>query len=61
MDSFLQSVSSGSFPQIPQGFDSSFKKGLLLAHVPENLPFFLKIIFIEIPAKAKAKSKIDII
>ncbi|MFL2639254.1 MAG: hypothetical protein ACJ0OB_03380 [Flavobacteriaceae bacterium] len=61
MDS-LHSTSSGSLPQIPQGSLFSFcKKGLALAHVPENLPFFLIITFIEIAAIAiESKSKVTI-
>jgi len=51
---FLQSFSSGSFPQIPHGLSLSLlRKGLLLAQVPENLPSFLKIILTDIPANAR--------
>tara|TARA_Y100000766_G_C18657364_1_gene483425 strand:+ start:399 stop:596 length:198 start_codon:yes stop_codon:yes gene_type:complete len=57
---FLQSFSSGSFPHKLQGLPSLFKNGLFDAHVPENLPSFLKIILIEIPAKAIVKRIIDI-
>ena len=43
----LHSFSSGNFPHIPHGSEFLLKKGLALAHVPENLPFFFKITLIE--------------
>ena len=47
MDS-LHSVSSADFPHIPHGSEFLVKKGLALAQVPENFPFFLKITLIDI-------------
>jgi len=37
-----------------------FRKGLFDAHVPENLPSFLKIIFTDIPINARDSKMIDI-
>ena len=53
---FLQSCSSGSFPQNPHASPSLFKKGLWLAQVPANSPFFFPQILMAIPANASAKS-----
>jgi len=49
----LQSFSEGNFPQIPQISFSLLRKGLWLAQVPENSPFFFNKSFIAIPAKDK--------
>lgn len=56
--SFLQSCSPGSLPQNPQASPSLFKKGLWLAHVPANSPFFFPQILIAIPANASANNPI---
>ena len=53
----MQSISSGSLPQIPQGSLFLLRNGLLLAQVPENFPSFFKIILIAIPAKAIPSNK----
>ena len=45
---------------MPQGSLESLQKGLLLAHVPENSPFFLKINLIAIPENAIATNPIEI-
>jgi hypothetical protein len=47
--------SSGVAPQKLQDSPFLFKRGLLLAQVPENSPSFFKIILIAIPAKHNAK------
>ena len=51
--------SSGVAPQKLQDSPSLFKRGLLLAQVPENSPSFFKIILIAIPAKHSAKRPIE--
>ena len=51
--------SSGVAPQKLQDSPSLFKRGLLLAQVPENSPSFFKIILIAIPAKQSAKRPIE--
>ncbi len=51
--------SSGAAPQKLQDSPSLFKRGLLLAQVPENSPSFLNIIFIAIPAKQIANNIIE--
>ena len=45
---------------MPQGSSDLFKKGLWLAQVPENSPFFLNISLIAIPEKAIAINPTDI-
>ena len=45
---------------MPQGSSDLFKKGLWLAQVPENSPFFLNISLIAIPKKAIAINPTDI-
>ena len=45
---------------MPQGSSDLFKKGLWLAQVPENSPFFLNISLIAIPKKAIAIKPTDI-
>ena len=45
---------------MPQASPSLFKKGLWLAQVPENFPFFFSNIFMPIPAKTKASIKMVI-
>lgn len=50
LSSFLQR-SCGDAPQKEQLSPLSFKKGLLLAQVPENSPSFFAQIFMAIPAK----------
>ena len=45
---------------MPQGSSDLFKKGLWLAQVPENSPFFLNISLIAIPKKAVAINPTDI-
>jgi hypothetical protein len=39
---------------MPHASPSLFKKGLWLAHVPENFPFFFKRILIPTPANTNA-------
>lgn len=52
--------SSGFAPQILQAPPSFCNNGLLLLHVPENLPFFFTNILMAIPANARARSTIEI-
>ena len=58
--SFAHSEFVGIFPQILQGSSDLFKKGLWLAQVPENSPFFLKINLIAIPENAIAINNAEI-
>ena len=56
----LEDAITGLAPHIPQDSPSLFRKGLWLAHVPENFPFFFNKILIPTPAKTKANIKIVI-